>query len=272
MKFQSLFCVVVCLLALPSSIDAAWTKPVGETQIVHSLFFYQTDTFYNPAGGRQATERFRGVDYNPFFEYGWKERVTLGASPHFQLSRLDKASGGADQQIGLGDVELFARIELWQDDKNVLSIQPLIKLPGLYDEDETPALGNGQVDVELLLQWGDKFQLLGREHYSTTEIGYRKRFDGISDEYRFINKLNISLHEKWDITTEMKATISKNRETVFDVANIARSVGYSLYRGQVSLRRMLDEKRAIQLGVFRHFAGENTGAGGGVMLAFWQKW
>ncbi len=259
--------ILFLYLPLQDARAAAWLLEKGQKQLINNLFLYRTDKAFLANGDQQRQPEFTKLEYNPYLEYGWKDDVTLGLST--SLQRLSQKGNGDNS--GLGDTEIFARKRLWQNERAVLSLQPLLKLPGLYDEDETLSLGQGQVDVEIRALGGMAFPLYGQWHYYNLEVAYRQRYGAPADEIRVNQSLGLKVADKWQAVLQNDNYFAVDGDANGTTLRLANSAGYDMVKLQVSVVHEWDKKTSLQLGAFQHVAGENTGAGSGLLASMWLK-
>lgn len=257
---------IVALLGAPAVFAAAWTLDEGKGQVINNITYYTTDRYTDAAGNSSAQPDYGKLEYNPYIEYGLTPTVTLGLSPSFQYVRQDIA-GVDESTIGLADTEFFVRKRLFFDGENVIAIQPLIKVPGPYDADDAPALGQGQVDAELKLLYGHSFE---GGHYANLEAGYRLRFESPSDEYRLNAAFGYRPADEWLLLLEGQGIFAADGagSGAFQLAN---SADYDLVKLQLSAVYWLNEEVGLQFGGFRNLYARSTGEGGGFLFALWYR-
>lgn len=261
-----LYMIGLVALVPVNALAAAWTQDAGDWQLINNIFYYGTDSYRDASGQKSKQPFYNKIEYNPYLEYGLSDDVTLGLSPSFQYVRQDIPAVDADN-IGLADTEFFVRKRIFWDGQNVLSIQPLVKIPGPYDNDDTPSLGQGQTDAELKLLYGHAFD---DAHYLNLEAGYRYRFAAPGDELRFNAAYGYRPASDWLLLFEGQgifAVEGAGGNTAF----ISNSADYDLVKLQMSAVYFLTEQTGLQIGAFNHVYARNTGEGGGVIVSLWHK-
>jgi hypothetical protein len=263
MRFLPIILFGIAVLLPLSSMAAAWVLPKGKYEVLHNYFFYTASESFDSDGNTSKNKRFSKHEYNPFIQYGVREDLTLGVSPSIQYLTQDQT------EFGLADAEVFLRKQLWKGNKGqVASVQPLIKLYGPYDEDASPALGQKQIDIELRGLYGAPFSLFEQWHFYNIEAGYRHRFESPGDEWRIDSTLGLRADENNLVLLQLFSVISVDKSANNQLA-LANSSDFTLHKLQASYVHTLDEKLSLQLGGFTHIAGENTGAGGGILFSVW---
>lgn len=258
------------LLSAPVSPahGGAWTKGESEGEFILNALFFQSDAFFDRQGDKQNQPVFSKYEVNPYVEYGYSDRLTLGANVFLHYIEQDQPNGSTSREnFGIGDPELFARYRLQQGDNWVLSVQPLFKLPSIYSDAAVPRSGSDVADAELSLLGGYAFRWRGQSHYVETRLGYRHRFDEeLEDQLRFDIKAGLRYNDRWEfipaITTIWAVDARKDPVFTEDGQN-----DFDLVKLEAMARYNLNHSRYLQFGGFSHVYGENVGDGEGVMLS-----
>ncbi len=270
MLLRVFVCGVLGLLPY-NAFAGAWTLPEGEGQTIVTASFYHTREAFNAQGERGRAPLFQKYELNPYTEYGLTDGLTVGVSAFAQSLKQEMQPGGPIATTeGLGETELFARWRLWEADGGIVSVQPLLKLPSAYLQAGNPRAGRTAWDAELALQGGYGFDAYGQHHYLDTRIAYRYRSDALGDQLRASARLGLGI--KHDLTLLSELEYTGRAQGGGNVLSIAGQNDYTLWRAQMSVVWAFADRYALQLGAFQHIAGEDTGAGGGVLVALWRRW
>lgn len=245
------------LLMAPSAVEAgAWLQRQGEGQVIHTLSWYRTGTPGDP---------YEKWEYNPYAEYGWSPRLTIGVSAYLDLASQEIATGW-ERNAGLGDTEVFARYLVWEKGPSVFSIQPLVKLPGGWTSDDFPAIGGEQMDAELKGLYGTHFG----PHFLDVSLAYRARSETPSDQLKLEASFGYRLSEQWLILPQLFGTMAMD-STQGGVFTFAPSDDYDLLKWQLTGVYRYNDSLSFQAGGFGHALRDNTGGGGGIIAGVWQK-
>lgn len=269
-------------LCLPFASKAAWTRNEGSWFVANTLTSYRTNHFIDDAGRSHRQPAFAKQEWNTYAEYGWKEDITLGANLFVHRLAADyrryEATSptvvhGTDDNYGLADTEFFLRKRLWQGlalgNHSVLSVQPLLKLPSLYQNGGNPRSGTDNFDAEIQLQGGMSFEFLNRHHFATLGLAYRKRMGDWGDQFKTDATLGFSLTPHFTLLVQQFMT-QRSGDTA--AANSSSEVSdYDLIKAQASIVYHLTTDTHIQFGGFRHMHARNTGDGEGVLLSLWKE-
>lgn len=260
---------------LHAAFAGAWLQPEGKGQFIMQAAYYSSDEFFDRNGQLQLQARFRKYELQPYVEYGLTRDWTIGATGYLQ-----HVSQGGGSNNGIADPEFFARTQLWGDDYNHLSIQPLIKLRSEFESDGNPRGGSRSTDAELSLLYGRSgldrlgigalgWNLFGPNDYIDTRVGYRYRGNRLHDQWKTDAALGIQLAPNWTAVTAMRGifatkipaggAFSENGDQDYDLAKVEAGLNY----------RYSDTK-TFGVTAFNHVYGRQTGSGSGVILSYMQ--
>ncbi|MCP5362130.1 MAG: hypothetical protein H6908_05815 [Hyphomicrobiales bacterium] len=247
----------------------AWMQEPGHGQVIVDGIYYGTSDYYNRNGDEVSAPKLRKYEVLPYVEYGVNEQLTVGGSMSFQS--INEDIPGRKWVASPGDMELFVRTPVWQRGTTIVSVQPLIKIPGPYDEDKNPRVGDGQYDFELRGLMGHSFKIPSWNenwHYADVEAAYRMRNGNASDEVRLDATVGLRPWEDTQLINEVHSVMAVDSRSTAP-ALLVNSEDYDLVKYQFSVVQDLTEQWALQIGGFKHLAGENTGAGAGGLIGFW---
>lgn len=248
-----------------SANPGAWVQPVGELQVINTFSYYHSDERFNQLGDKVPQPTYTKLEYNPYIEYGLWDHTTIGANLFLQQARSQ-----GDSNFGLSDAEFFARTRLWQNDKYVISVQPMVKIPGLFDDTDQPTIGSDDPDIGLSALAGYNFELFNRKHYAEAEVGYRHRLGTPEDQFRFSSTVGFTVAPQWQILAQQFTTLSTDSVKGSTFTQSSRD-DYDLLKLQLSGLYHYDEQLAFQLGGFYNIAGRNVGNGVGAIFGVWTR-
>lgn len=266
-------CMFVFMLlgSAAQGFASAWTLPEGSGKLITTATRYRADDRFDASGNRAPQPEFRKAELNPYVEYGWSDRLTLGGSALMQRIANRAATPGQQVNYGITDAELFLRRRLWQTAGIVLSAQPLVKLPRLEARDNAAALGSPHPEAALSLHAGFDFSHGKLNHYADFSLGYRKRFGESSDQIAYTETIAFSPAKPLTVLLQSFGTYSM--EGTFDPSSFTLSSrdDYHLLTLQASVVYHMDSRTSVQLGAFDHVMGANTGSGHGFLFAVWRN-
>ena len=260
--------IIPALLALVSTHAhaGAWTQPRGEGLFIAQATYFESDHFFDADGERVAQPAFRKAELQPYAEYGVRDWLTVGGS-----AAVQRVTQAGDGNQGIGDPELFARLRLHQSRKgDVLSIQPVIKLPSRYTRDRLPRGGSRSTDLELSVLYGSNWKLFGFTGFTDSRVGYRVRSRGLNAQYRVDQSFGVNLTEHFLLIPAVRSVIT----TRYDDTATFREDGeqdYDLAKAELTALYKFDDKRWVHATYFDHIAGAFTGDGRGVTIGYAER-
>lgn len=246
----------------------AWVADKGKGYAKVGYSIYDADDFF---GVQEGFGEFEGDNVSYYGEYGLGNNWGVFGSVLYQGIVQSTASGLRTENNGFGDVDLGVKYQ-WQAKPFVLTTSFLVKLPYLYDEDDTLPLGNGQEDYEAKVLIGKS---LNRYGYFGLELGYRLRSGVPSDEFRYLIEYGFSVNDHLYFRTKLDGTESANnaedvttpagnlsRTPEFNIGKLELTAGYNFGDADEQGRRW-----GAELTYTDDLFGDETLEGRGVQIA-----
>ncbi len=257
---------IIPALSILLSVQAhagAWTQPKGEGLFIAQATYFNSDHYFDFDGQRVPQPTFRKAELQPYAEYGVRDWLTVGGSAYVQYV----AQSGDDNE-GIGDPELFAHVRLktWKNG-DVLSIQPLIKLPSYYLKDRLPRGGSRSTDAELSVLYGTNWELWGLTGYTDSRVGYRIRGRGLSPQYRVDQAVGINITDHFLLIPAVRSVITSKYDDTAAFSEDGEQ-DYDLAKAELTALYKFDDKRWVHATVFDHVAGAFTGDGRGISIGY----
>lgn len=262
MRFRRIIPVLSVLLSAQAHAGA-WTQSRGDGLFIGQATYFTSKHYFDFDGEKVRQPAFRKFELQPYAEYGVCDWLTVGGSAYVQS--VDQSG---HYNAGIGDPELFARTRLFNfKNGDVLSVQPLIKLPSYYVDDDMPRGGSRSTDFELSALYGHNWKLFGFKGYSDTRLGYRIRGRGLSSQYRFDQAWGVNITDNFLLIPAVRSVITAEYD---DLATFREDgeQDYDLAKIELTALYKYDEKRWIHATVFDHVAGAFTGDGRGISIGF----
>lgn len=253
-------------LALPMLAHAgAWVQPKGKGLFITQATYYTTSSYYDADGVKQPQPRFTKHELQPYAEYGVSDAFTLGGSLY-----LDHVAQSHDKNQGIADPQIFLRARLYEDAQQVVSLEPLLKLPSHFQSDSGPQGGSRSRDLELSLRYGRNQPLLTARDYVDVRLGYRDRTRGLKSQLLMDAAVGIKANDAWEFTPALRGTMAT---AATDAASYSENgeQDYSLLKAELGVIRHLNDDEWLQATLFDHVAGIQTGDGFGVSLGYAQR-
>lgn len=248
-------------LILSSVANAgAWLQPQGKGMAVLNATTFSADSYFDADGNEQPQDRFEKHEANLYAEYGANENWTVGTNLFF--NRVEQSGG---QNNGLADSELFARRKLYKTQKNILSLQPLIKLRSYYNNDAPPRGGSTSTDAELSLLAGTKTPLVNAEDYVDARLGYRTRNHDLANQIRYDVSMGLHIMPQVQIIPAIRGVVVENPNDTQTFREDGEQDSQWL-KAEITALYTLHESAWLQASLFQHVMGEQSGAGRGISI------
>jgi hypothetical protein len=275
---RSLFAAIGTILAIlvqgnsQSCFAGAWAQAPGHGIAIATYRFYGTGNEFDNSGWgitRFSNDgKFFKNEASLYLEYGLLKDITVIGNFFFdQVEFADKNS--IDRNAGFSDQQLALR---WQFSHKIpQSLQFTVQFPAGYSLNDTPVLGNDQVDLELDYFLGGNFKLNQLYGFWEAGAGYRYRTGAPADQIRWYTTLGIPLNDCFQLLIQAEGTHGLgSNQTIGN--NVTVTTNYQLIKLSSSLIYRLTKSISLQFGPTLDFFGQNTGAGGGLQAAIWYNW
>ena len=246
-------------LAFPLHLSAQWTVQPHGWFMSQGLNRGTIPDRFDPGAGATANGLDK-VDWGLYFIYGLREGVSVGIGQGF--ARLeDNHNGTTASTTGFGATGFFVMTRITQGKLGVLSIQPRVDLPLLYDTDARPVLGPVKAEAELRLLYGTGYGIGSRRGWISISAGGSAWRHG-NDEIRYDATIGLDAGHR---VTAMVQT--------FNVAALAGAgqsgIAYSATKVGGSLIYHLSKRVGIVGGYYAGLSGKNTARERTVSFSVW---
>jgi hypothetical protein len=258
-KSIALFLIINAVAS--SACAGAWLQPAGNGLFIVQASSFASDAYYNRSGDKASQARYLKYELQPYLEYGAGENLTVGGTAYWQY-----ANQAGAYNYGIADPEIFLRTRLWIDEKQIVSLQPLIKFKTLYDETLSPRGGSSSTDSELSLLYGRNILLLSPHDYLDIRVGYRHRSTELNDQIRADVSLGLGLTESWKLIPAIRTVAA----TEFEPSNDFTENGnqdYNLVKLELGASYVASSRHIIGVTLFNHVSGKQVGDGRGLSLS-----
>ena len=260
--------IVFSPVGVKKASSGAWMQKKGALYVEEKQTRYTTKSEFSSGGSRKRFSdngKFTKDEINIYFEYGLTDRVNLIGNFFYEWFEFENDFGKIKND-GFGQNELGVRYLLKHGDY-YFSGQTLVAFP-LDNGDEGPLIiHNGQVDLE------QKFMLsrgFDNHIFTNLELGFRKRFEEPGDQIRTSALIGYNGLMPWEFVVEYNGTyaVGSSSPTLLPEFNIVRENEFDLHKISFITIYNVSQRFGLKLELFNQFAGENTGAEGGVTGGF----
>jgi len=242
-------------------IGGAWGIPKGHWLLESYTKYYYHNSQFDSKGKRKrwtADGRGYGVDRELKIDYGASKNLTLWAHVPYKETYW-KDDNGKLRTRGLGDIWAGGKYR-FLDKPLVLGLQLAGKFPTGYDENDSPSIGNGQIDQEITLLSAKSFLLV---YYFRADVGYRWRYEDPADcipYYLELGYLPLAPFDRifFKIALDGIESISGTGR-IEDYTKWVASVLFTLKKW-VNPYLETEHKLDLELGYGETFMGKNTSA------------
>ena len=247
----------------------AWTGPEGASYNKFGVNYFTSDKqFDSDDNSVDAGSEFTDFNFTYYGEYGLRDDLSIFTSIPYKRIETDPDMGSKVDNSGIGDIDLGARYNLYNEDWGLISIQGLVKLPSAYDEDDALPLGNGQRDFEVRLLYGRS--LYPRPMYFGAEVGYRYRDEEPSDEIKYLLEFGYSLNDRFSLRTKLDGTTSAKTADDVDTTsgNPTLAPDFDLGKLELTASYSVKKDRYLEFTVAPTIYGRDTSDGTTVSIAY----
>lgn len=254
---------ILVLFSAGICFAGAWTQQKGKLYDRLSVNYYFADDEFDGNGSRtefSLNGKFKDAHVSNYIEYGLTDNITLINSLFYK--RIEKEDDlEKTTTYGIGDIDLGLKYKLAEGKWGVLSAQALAKIPEAYDKNDKLPLGNGQYDVEARLLYGRSLwpYIPG---YCNFELGYRLRFDGPSDELRYLVEFGTDITKSMYGRVKLDGIYSMNNGSKFDISgNPTITNNFNLGKLDMTVGYKISKRWGLEAEYTPEIYGKNTAAG-----------
>lgn len=263
---------ILCLSLSSEAIAGAWTAKEGDSYQKVALNYFSSDEIFDFDGDTQnSISDFKDFNLTFYMEYGIRNNLTAFLSVPYKRIENVLDAGGSAESNGIGDQEYGLRYNFFNDKRGVFSLQGLVKVPDLLDEEpgDLP-LGNDQVDYEVRFLYGKS--LYPKPIYFGLEIGYRFRTQAPSDEIKYLLEIGYNVTEKFYLRTKLDGTTSADNADSLAPAtagNVNPTLAPAFDLGKLELTGgyKIDDRWSAEFTWSPTVYGQNTANGDNFQLA-----
>lgn len=257
--------IFIVLFYTGAAHAGAWLQPMGKGLLINQINYYGTADYFDNNGHLQAQPRLNKYEFQPYVEYGLFDNLTIGGSASMQ-----SITQSGRHNEGLADPEFFARIPLWKNEKQLISLQPLIKLSSNFTDDHSPRGGSRSSDAEISLLYGRSMAILTRHDYIDMRLGYRVRNHDLSNQLRMDASLGIKPAVPLEIIAALRSTAATNPADM-DVYIENGERDYDMLKAEITGIYHLNDEQWLQMGLLKPVSGAQTGSGYALSIGFAQR-
>ncbi len=250
--------ILCALLGAPSTgLGAQWTVKPGGWFMSHGFNVGRFPDRFSGVEGATRNELDK-VDWGMYFIYGLVDGLSVGLGQGY--SRLEQKLG--DETLtatGFGATGFFVMKRIAQGKAGILSIQPRVDVPLLFDTDKRPALGPVEPDAEVRLLYGNGFGVAGTRGFLSASAGISTIRAG-NDEIRYDLTVGVDAGSRLLLMGQ-----------AFNVAALAEGGGIAYSATKLGGSAMFRVSKSVGIlgGYYAGVSGKNTARERTVSLSIW---
>jgi protein XagA len=262
--FKAICCCVALFISVSISVShclaGAWTVDAGNLYYRMAFNCYLANDQFSMEHETRGFKEFNDMNVSSYVELGLTDRFTLINSLYYKWIEKEDNLGTTDSS-GLGDIDLGIKGKIWEGPWGIVSTQGLVKIPGLYDDDGSLPLGNGQYDLEWRLLYGRSLYPF-IPGYCNFEVGYRWRRGDPSDEFRYLVEFGVDFRKDLYGRIKLDGIASMQNGNALDASgNPSATNSFDLGKLDIALGYKLTSAWGLELGCSPEIYGKNTTQG-----------
>ena len=250
--------LLAVLLCSPlATAHAQWTVKPGGWFMSHGFNVGRFPDRFSGVEGATRNELDK-VDWGMYFIYGLVDGLSVGLGQGY--ARLEQQLGAETlTSSGFGATGFFVMKRIAQGKAGILSIQPRIDIPLLFDTDKRPALGPVEPDAEVRLLYGNGFGVVGTRGFLSASAGISTIRAG-DDEIRYDLTVGVDAGPRVLLMGQ-----------AFNVAGLANGGGIAYSATKLGASAMFRLSTSVGLlgGYYAGVAGKNTARERTVSISIW---
>ena len=258
---------LVLTLVQPRVVLAgAWPQAEDGGFITFPIAPYEARTQgYDRRGAPNGFGTQRSLEFGPYWEHGLSARWTIGMQPRLTAIWMNEPSD-RNHNVGLSEVQLFARYNLYLDDRNTISVQGLVGTPGIAERKNNPSLAEPNATYEARLLYGRGIPIApGINAFFDTQVAYRYRSGPAADVLYLKNTLGIRPFSQWVFWVQSITDLGLRNGRGF-------GADYSAERLTLSAVWDFTAHSSLEVTLLREMATRHVPRGQGGVLAYWYRY
>lgn len=278
-NFLNLFFLIYISFS-PAIYAAAWNIEKGKKQYISEFGYYKSNQFFNSNGDRESGNNLTKLSFNNYFVYGISKEWNIGI-----IQQIDKLSQDSNLLINGRkfiipenanniSTKLFFQKELWRNEKNIISLQPIIKIPDITNINGKSEYDSSDVDIGIKVLFGHNFS----DHLflaSDAEIKQKS----INNSYFLTSSATIGRKFPKGILLysqlNMHYKISDNESIINAFVApviVDKTENYDSVEAKIVAVKQINEQYLASISLYNNIYGRNSLAGTGVMVGIWKSW
>ncbi|NOX83970.1 MAG: hypothetical protein GXP06_13490 [Alphaproteobacteria bacterium] len=263
LRLKDIFICFIVLVASSTAAASPWARADNELFVISRADYFKADLGPVNTINGIVDSRFERLMSNTYVEYGLTDNITIGGKALYGTSWLTR---GRDTETasGFSEVEAYIQHQAFRSSTHAGAVRLAAARPANFSSGARPELQSNGVDMDVSALYGRNMITTPVKIFTTTEIGYRKRFGGAADHIRMDATIGFEPSDRFLVLFDFFSTISMQNENIggadFDIVKI-----------QPSLLWRATKRWAFQAGMTEEVASRNISTGRTYFFGLWSR-
>jgi hypothetical protein len=247
--------------ASSAAVASPWARADNELFVISRADYFKADLGPVNTINGVVDSRFERFMSNTYVEYGLTDKTTIGGKALYGTSWLTRGSD-IETASGFSEVEVYVQHQAFRSPAHAGAVRLAVARPANFSSGARPELQSNGVDIDISALYGRNIITTPLKIFTTTEVGYRKKFSDSADHIRMDATVGIEPSDRFLVLFDFFSTVSIQNEDVggadFDIVKI-----------QPSLLWRASRRWAFQAGMTEEVASRNISTGRTYFFGLW---
>jgi len=240
-----------------------WARADDELFVITRADYFKADLGPVNTIDGIVDSRFERLETNTYVEFGLTEKITIGGKALYGTSWLTRGAT-VETASGFSEGEVFGQYQAFRSHAHAGAVKLAVARPAKFLSGSRPELQSDGVDVTISTLYGRNLLIKPVKIFTSTEIGYRKRFSDSADQIRIDATIGMEPSDKLLFLIDFFSTISLQNET-------DGGADFDIVKAQPSLLWRATDRWAFQLGLTEEITGRNISRGRTFFVGLWSR-
>jgi hypothetical protein len=251
------------LVASSAAVASPWARENNELLIISRADYFKADLGPVNTINGVVDSRFERFMSNTYVEYGLTDKITIGGKALYGTSWLTRGDA-TETTSGFSEVETYIQHQVFRSPIHAGAVRLAAARPANFSSGARPELQSNGVDMDVSALYGRNIITTPLKIFTTTEVGYRKRFSDSADHIRMDATIGFEPSDRFLVLFDFFSTVSMQNENVggadFDIVKI-----------QPSLLWRATRRWAFQVGMTEEVTSRNISTGRTYFFGLWSR-
>jgi protein XagA len=267
---KGVFVTLSLMLTTQPSQAGAWLQTADKSQIIFSGTWTEANRRFDKNGNPRVSGRFTKQEFSTTFERGWSDTLTIIGGINTKHQAIPAPEIGSDGlRAHSAGFAMFAggRVKLWSDSHSVFSLQGTLQGSGerAIPQNQRKLDAPAEAEIRLLAGHSLNTPAFNIPAFVDFQTAYRWRGGSKTDEVRFDATFGIRPLPHLLLMLQSFNNAAVDQDKRFGSKRVTQ------HKVQASAVYDVNERWAVQGGVFSSVKGKESLRERGVLLAVWRK-